>query len=134
MDSGDPLAPFTDSKVWDNMKVVPARCIQVQLDQGSSRTLNFWYMFILPSYLSRLLPFYIPCLVLKKLKRERKEKNLNMSYLLPSWLRSKNSSCWYFMPHHETEPDLSLAKLSPIVWWACRALWACPTNLLLAFA
>lgn len=56
-----------------------------------------------------------------------------MPFLLPSWLRSKNSSCWYFMPHHETEPDLSLAKLSPIILWARGALPAYPTNLLLAF-
>lgn len=25
-----------------------------------------------------------------------------MPHLLPTWLKNKNSSCWYFMPHHET--------------------------------
>ena len=58
---------------------------------------------ILPSYLSKLLLFCILSLLKKKKGRKKKRTPcLNMPHLLPTWLKNKNSSCWYFMPHHET--------------------------------
>lgn len=50
--------------------MVSARGIQGPSDQGSSKTLTFWYMFILSFYLPRLLLFYIPSLALNKKKKK----------------------------------------------------------------
>lgn len=134
MDLGTLLAPFADSKVWDNIYV--AFCCKnpsaggAGLRQASQDWLTDVCLFFFPLIYPGCCFSMSPVLFLRK----EGENYLNMSCLLPSWLRSKNSSCCYFMPHHETVLGLPLAMLSPIALWAHRALWACPTNFILAFA